>query len=305
MAYTTPTNASVGQILTAARWNQEVRDNLRYLKGEDGPIELSSPILVPGGGYLSTVKNTSGTSALFGVQDDTGANRMYLGYMTNSYITADQRNHVVLGAFNSDLVFAIGSSSHMRLTQSGNVGIGTAAPTQKFYVDGSAAITGSIGIGMTAPYAGRPLSVTGNGYLSGALELGSSMGIAWNISNLGTHKLVVGGTAGKTDGTTTWAVVSDARTKQVRGAYTKGLAAIRQIQPIRYRYNGRFGLDAQGEHIGLVAQRIEKIFPEAVSRMTMRERDTVYHDFRVINIDAIIYTMINAIKEIADHVGMP
>ena len=46
MAFTTPTTRTVGQILTAAFENTQVRDNQRYLKGLDGLVDIESAMEV-------------------------------------------------------------------------------------------------------------------------------------------------------------------------------------------------------------------------------------------------------------------
>ncbi len=42
MPFTTPSTFNVGQVVTATELNGQIRDNIRYLKGLDGPVQLDS-----------------------------------------------------------------------------------------------------------------------------------------------------------------------------------------------------------------------------------------------------------------------
>jgi len=66
----------------------------------------------------------------------------------------------------------------------------------------------------------------------------------------------------------TWDVFSDERLKNIKGRYNTGLKALMQLQPIRYEYkpNNALGIKSEGENIGLGAQSLQKIIPEAVTR---------------------------------------
>jgi hypothetical protein len=102
--------------------------------------------------------------------------------------------------------------------------------------------------------------------------------------------LTVNGTADKPGGGS-WGTFSDERLKDIKGGYRRGLREVMQLDPIRYEYkkDNALGLAATGEHIGLGAQAVEKVIPEAVS-----QNDRGY---RILDNDPIIWTMLNAIKE--------
>jgi hypothetical protein len=102
--------------------------------------------------------------------------------------------------------------------------------------------------------------------------------------------LNVNGDAAKPGGGS-WATFSDARLKTVRGRFTPGLQAVLQLQPIRYEYKSEnaLGIQADGEHIGFVAQEVEKVIPEAVSRNG--------RGYLLVNNDPILWAMLNAVKE--------
>jgi len=102
--------------------------------------------------------------------------------------------------------------------------------------------------------------------------------------------LTVNGGASKPGGGS-WATFSDARLKTVRGRFTPGLQAVLQLQPIRYEYKSEnaLGIQADGEHIGFVAQEVEKVIPEAVSPNG--------RGYLLVNNDPILWAMLNAVKE--------
>ena len=68
MAWTTPTTRSTGYVVTASNWNEIVND-LRYLKGLDGPVAIENAITLtqiasPGasaGGTVTLYAKTDGS----------------------------------------------------------------------------------------------------------------------------------------------------------------------------------------------------------------------------------------------------
>ena len=117
---------------------------------------------------------------------------------------------------------------------------------------------------------------------------GGRVGIGTTSPNFRLH---VNGSAGKPGGGS-WSSASDRRLKDVQGYFTRGLAAIDQLTPVYYTYkNGNpINLPSDQEHVGLLAQEVAKVIPEAVG-----EYDSNYLS---VNNDAIIWTMLNAIKEL-------
>ena len=56
MAWTSPVTRVTGEIVTAASWNVDVRDNLRALKGMDGLVTIQDGITMSGTGTASYLK---------------------------------------------------------------------------------------------------------------------------------------------------------------------------------------------------------------------------------------------------------
>ena len=102
--------------------------------------------------------------------------------------------------------------------------------------------------------------------------------------------LSVNGDASKAGGGS-WQTFSDTRLKNISGPFKSGLNAVMRLQPLRYQYrpNNAVGIPSNGEHIGLAAQSVQKVIPEAVTANA--------NGFLMVNNDPIIWTMLNAIKE--------
>jgi hypothetical protein len=102
--------------------------------------------------------------------------------------------------------------------------------------------------------------------------------------------LTVNGSADKPGGGS-WGTFSDGRLKTVGGTYDAGLEAILKLTPIRYRYKEQnaMGIKDGEEHVGFVAQDVQKVIPEAVI--------TNSQGYLLVNNDPILWTMLNAIKQ--------
>jgi hypothetical protein len=103
--------------------------------------------------------------------------------------------------------------------------------------------------------------------------------------------LHVNGAAAKPGGGS-WSDASDARLKEVQGQFTRGLEALAQLTPVYYHYKAGnpLQLPSEDQYVGLIAQEVEQVIPEAVEK----ERG----DYLYVNNDPILWTMLNAIKEL-------
>jgi hypothetical protein len=102
--------------------------------------------------------------------------------------------------------------------------------------------------------------------------------------------LTVNGSADKPGGGS-WGTYSDGRLKTVNGGFTDGLSQVMKIHPVHYRYKAgnAMGIRDTDEHIGVVAQDVQRVIPEAVTENSK--------GYLLVNNDPIIWTMLNAIKE--------
>ena len=143
------------------------------------------------------------------------------------------------------LAFATGNSGStktekMRITSSGNVGIGTTGPTVKLAVQGELFVNSSFG----------------------SLVVGSSY-------TTNGHQIMVFGTAGLDSGTV-WTQVSDARFKNVQSElFGTALDKVNELRPISYTWNdlhrSKFG-DDEGLNYGFIAQEVEAVIPEFITQ---------------------------------------
>jgi hypothetical protein len=103
--------------------------------------------------------------------------------------------------------------------------------------------------------------------------------------------LTVNGTADKPGGGS-WNTLSDARLKDIGTNFTHGLESLENIQPVNYHYkkDNPMNLPSQPEYVGVIAQQVQAAIPEAVHPNGS--------GYLTVNNDPIIWTMVNAIKEL-------
>ena len=99
------------------------------------------------------------------------------------------------------------------------------------------------------------------------------------------------GSAGKPGGGS-WSTASDLRLKEVQGRFTRGLAALEKLTPVYYQYKAGnpAKMPAGQQYVGLIAQEVAEVIPEAVSEFK--------DGFLSVNNDPVIWTLLNAVKEL-------
>ncbi len=95
---------------------------------------------------------------------------------------------------------------------------------------------------------------------------------------------------------------SDKRLKKNINLLEDGLNVVMQLNPIRYQYNGKAGIESTDEHIGLFAQNLQQAAPYLVDEFTYEEEDEQgkvkkSENYLGIEESAIKYLLINAVKE--------
>jgi trimeric autotransporter adhesin len=124
----------------------------------------------------------------------------------------------------------------------------------------------------------------------------SSTGLAY----WGTGNLTISGSTGTKAGGGTWAVLSDGQLKKDVKDFRTGFAGLEKIRPVTFKYNGLAGTENNGrEHVGVIAQELEKVFPSMVStqKRKLNEGDAKEVDVKVVDGNALTYMLINAVKE--------
>jgi hypothetical protein len=117
------------------------------------------------------------------------------------------------------------------------------------------------------------------------------------------HTFDLTGGARKSSGGTAWLTTSDIRLKENIKPYTRGLKEILQINPVYYSYTDASGLNGHGEpgqEIGIIAQELQEIIPEAISAVAvhkMKDGTGIENVLQLSKADAMWFALINAVKE--------
>ncbi len=161
-----------------------------------------------------------------------------------------------------------------------------------------------------------------------AFQIGNTTGLAriWEISvggsnnpaaqggnggfyiydvSAGTNRMYIDASGGivRNDGYNLWNTPSDRRVKKDITPYSSGLELIKQLNPVKFKYNGKGGTTDNGkELVSFIAQEIEQI-PELAplmvskSNMKLEETDASETEVLSLNTSALQFVLVNAIKE--------
>jgi hypothetical protein len=171
-----------------------------------------------------------------------------------------------------------------------------ATPSYGIYSTGPVYATSTATGSAATITANLPAAYNGNGVNATVNNAGSygvySSNSAGGYAYYGIGNMYLSGTPYKPGGGS-WAVPSDLRLKDVKSTYQKGLESVMKINPIVYKYkvDNEKNLPTDKEYVGLAAQEIEEVIPEAINKDDQ--------GYLTVNNDPIIWTMLNAIKEIA------
>ena len=98
------------------------------------------------------------------------------------------------------------------------------------------------------------------------------------------------------DNATAWSQTSDRSLKREITDATKGLDAINEIKlrNFRYRKNNPYGLDPEPSRVGVIAQELEEVFPEAVKENL--------NGHKTVSPDSINWALLKAVQELSAKV---
>ena len=102
-----------------------------------------------------------------------------------------------------------------------------------------------------------------------------------------------------------WIGGSDARIKQDIVPYSTGLAAVLQLNPVEYSFIPETGLDSTRRHIGVIGQEVQPIMPEMITTSSAAMGSLMIDDLLIYNPNALLYALVNAVKELAARVPAP
>jgi hypothetical protein len=205
-----------------------------------------------------------------------------------------------LGTLSDDSLhfFVHGGQPTMTVSNSGNVGIGTASPVSKLEVTGDTRFNGQIRVNING-------EIPGGQYVT--MELQERPGESnplWVRDASGnvlfylyaypgnSNSLVMYGEAYKTQGGSSWNVSSDRRLKQDVRTYEPGLDEVLRLRPVRFRYRDdlKLGLTSAKEEVGFIAQEVREVIPDAITE----GKD----GYLMLKADPIHWAAINAIQEL-------
>ena len=205
-----------------------------------------------------------------------------------------------------------GSATGIRITSVGNVGIGTTSPQAKLQVEGSGffrgdtgALSSSAGKGVRVFYATNydagsifAYDYSGNTVKNLLIPYGN---VAIGTTNPAGYKLYVSGSAYATSG---W-YSSDKKFKKDITPIDSALSKVLQINGVSFNWKTKDYAKKEfpeGKHYGVIAQDIEKVFPEVVKTVRFKYKDKeedVEEDVeeKAVAYNELIPILIEAIKE--------
>jgi hypothetical protein len=175
-------------------------------------------------------------------------------------------------------VAAYNDSNGFNILHNGNVGIGTQTPNTKLFVTG-ASVPVNISSSDNTLCLGLGYQGTMHGYIGG---ISSAL---YAYSTNGGYVLL--------NSSSVWVSASDAKRKRNFENYHLGLDAVLALEP--KLYNMDFQKDGDDKQVGLVAQEVKECIPHAYEQSD---------DFIGLNYNAIIVTMVNAIKELKAEIDI-
>jgi hypothetical protein len=260
-------------------------------------------------GPILTLMNTAGGAGAGGSIDFDGYSNTSANPPAARVQSLDDGQYSAHLTFSSKAPGAIGNvlTERMRLTDAGNLGIGSSAPPAKLTISGSESTTNGLGAGiqLTNTASGGMdyyfrVGATGTNTSAGSLSIsnddeyimtfttGGNVGIqTQSPSNIFTIQQSLG--SALADG---WATYSSRRWKTNIHPLSGALAKVERLQGVSY------DLKATGKHeIGVIAEEVGKVVPEVV---TYEENGK---DARSVDYSRLTALLIEAVKQQQKQIG--
>jgi hypothetical protein len=111
------------------------------------------------------------------------------------------------------------------------------------------------------------------------------------------YQMHLSGSSAAKLGSSSWTIWSDKRLKKDISDFTDGLDLLKQIKPVKFRYNGEAGTKSDKQFVGIIAQDMQKIAPYTIGSSVYQDslgNKTEYLDY---DANAVTYILINSVKE--------
>ncbi|MBI4931937.1 MAG: tail fiber domain-containing protein [Bacteroidetes bacterium] len=268
-------------------------------------------ILVPGGGTFGQVCNAAGNPGSLTNYTEVPTSGFNFVF-TNNQTQASSRNNVGIGLTPGNC------SPQARLDVLNTTANQGTKGIQVVNTDAANATSSSIGI--YSRVSGNPSLSCRNipGWFESTVALGAgqmaivvprnggsvSIGFANpfpnTCANINANALLeVGGNAYKTGGGNVWSVPSDSILKTDIHSFSDGLAVLRQIHPVTYKYNGIGGLPTNNEEIGVIAEQIVSFAPYTIdTSIIVLDTMGTQQEILTFNSGPLTFASINAIKQL-------
>jgi len=206
-----------------------------------------------------------------------------------SFADVTASNAMVLGSING---VGFGTADTL-------VGINITAPTSLLHIGNRGNTKNSLRVegpaksgsgGMAASFGGYgDFGIDAPGIAEGRFVVKESGSVGIGTASP-DNLLSVNGSADKVGGGS-WGTFSDGRLKTIGRDFTAGLDEVLKLHPIHYRYKeeNAMGIRDHADHVGFVAQDVQKVIPDAVSENS--------RGYLLVNNDPILWAMLNAIQQ--------
>jgi hypothetical protein len=249
-------NISSGHGAVALGEDNEASGQASFAAGDNCVATGQTSIAI---GYI--VEATADYSTVIGTSYGLGANVLrnnIPGSLMVGYNTTKPALFISGGA--NDLTPLIPNPNTTKI----GIGMASITSTPTTHPANMLAVAGSTTIG--SGYATTVVPASNSLMVQGAVLIGGTS-LLYDPS-LTPASLNVHGIAIQSSGNTSWSTTSDIRLKKDVKPFNDGLEQLRQINPVRFHYNGKLNLDSTKEKIGVIAQEIQKIAPYTIEEGT-------------------------------------
>lgn len=296
---------------TGSSWNAGIRNDSGYgnafaIESNAGPgwspklfitqggnvgIGTTSPaeLFDINGGRLRVTSTTGGLGLAIAIRYNSSAGRGWIGGIND---------------VNGGLWFSgndIGTTEHMRITNTGNVGIGTTTPGAPLDIGGQFRVSyWAAGSRITMPTNVLYIKSDSVRFTDGAdVFLGR-----FETPGVSPYTFDIYGQCHATSFPTS----SDIRFKQNIALLSNVLSRIRYLNGVSFEWNQIYqslGRGTEGKReIGLIAQEVEQVFPELITTFKAEKDGLIVEDARSIDYGRLTAILVEGIKELINKIDI-